>query len=158
MKRLYILSLLVILLWSPASTSFAEPGVPILLYHRFGPVVADSMTITTPVFESHLKHLSENGYKIIPLRELMDMYFGKGIPPDQLARLFHKFQQLDSSDARRVPGTGLGLAITKALVEQHGGRVGVSSTPGAGTTFYFTLPCAAAGAVVPAGEAVIDAA
>ena len=83
---------------------------------------------------------------------------GKGIPPDQLSRLFHKFQQLDSSDARRVPGTGLGLAITKALVEQHGGRVGVSSTPGAGTTFYFTVPCAAAGAVVPADEAVIAAA
>jgi PAS domain S-box-containing protein len=72
---------------------------------------------------------------------------GKGIPPDQLARLFHKFQQLDSSDARRVPGTGLGLAITKALVEQHGGRVGVSSRPGEGTTFYFTLPC---DAVTPA--------
>ena len=82
MKRLSILSLLAILMLVPASTSFAEPGVPILLYHRFGPVVADSMTITTPVFESHLKHLSENGYKIIPLRELMDMYFGKGIPPD----------------------------------------------------------------------------
>ena len=82
MKRLSILSLLAILLWGPASEGFAEPGVPILLYHRFGPVVADSMTITTPVFESHLKHLSENGYKIIPLRDLMGMYFGKGIPTD----------------------------------------------------------------------------
>ena len=82
MKRLSILSLLAILLWGPASEGFAEPGVPILLYHRFGPVVADSMTITTPVFESHLKHLSENGYKIIPLRDLMGMYFGKGIPAD----------------------------------------------------------------------------
>ena len=65
---------------------------------------------------------------------------GKGIPPDELARLFQKFKQLDSSDSRRVPGTGLGLAITKALIEQHGGRVGVDSAPGEGTTFYFTLP------------------
>jgi PAS domain S-box-containing protein len=78
-----------------------------------------------------------------PLRGTMRFWVhdcGKGIPPDQLSRLFQKFQQLDSSDTRRVPGTGLGLAITKALVEQHGGRVGVTSTPGAGTTFFFTLP------------------
>jgi peptidoglycan/xylan/chitin deacetylase (PgdA/CDA1 family) len=65
-----------------ASEGASAGGVPILLYHRFGPVVADSMTITTPVFESHLKYLSENGYKIIPLRDLVDMYFGKGIPSD----------------------------------------------------------------------------
>jgi PAS domain S-box-containing protein len=78
-----------------------------------------------------------------PLRGTMRFWVhdcGKGIPPDQLSRLFQKFQQLDSSDTRRVPGTGLGLAITKALVEQHGGRVGVTSTPGAGTTFFFTIP------------------
>jgi peptidoglycan/xylan/chitin deacetylase (PgdA/CDA1 family) len=54
-------------------------GVPILLYHRFGPVAADSMTVTTPVFESHLKYLAENGYRVIPLRDLMNMYFGNGI-------------------------------------------------------------------------------
>jgi peptidoglycan/xylan/chitin deacetylase (PgdA/CDA1 family) len=63
-----------------ASESVSEAGVPILLYHRFGPVVADSMTVTTPVFESHLKHLHENGYTVIPLRELMGMYFGGGVP------------------------------------------------------------------------------
>ena len=40
--------------------------VPILLYHRFGPTVADGMTITTPVFEAHLKYLRDNGYKVIP--------------------------------------------------------------------------------------------
>jgi peptidoglycan/xylan/chitin deacetylase (PgdA/CDA1 family) len=56
--------------------------VPILLYHRFGPVVADSMTVTTPVFESHLKYLQDNGYKVIPLRELLDRHAGKGNPAD----------------------------------------------------------------------------
>ncbi len=65
-----------------AGQSPAERGVPILLYHRFGPVAADSMTVTTPVFESHLRHLVENGYRIISLRELMRMYSRKGIPPD----------------------------------------------------------------------------
>ena len=55
-------------------------SVPILLYHRFGPVVADSMTITTPVFESHLKYLRDNGYTVIPLRQLVDYLLKKGAP------------------------------------------------------------------------------
>ncbi len=55
--------------------------VPILLYHRFGPTVADSMTVTTPVFEAHLKYLKDNGYTVIPLRHLINFYLGKGSPP-----------------------------------------------------------------------------
>ena len=55
--------------------------IPILLYHRFGPVAADSMTVTTPVFESHLKYLRENGYTIIPLRQLVNYYRKQGPPP-----------------------------------------------------------------------------
>jgi peptidoglycan/xylan/chitin deacetylase (PgdA/CDA1 family) len=55
--------------------------VPVLLYHRFGPSVADSMTVTTSVFESHLRYLHENGYKVIPLRQLVDYYIRKGPPP-----------------------------------------------------------------------------
>lgn len=56
-------------------------NVPILLYHRFGPTVADGMTITTPVFESHLKYLKENGYRVIPLRQLVDFYLKKAPAP-----------------------------------------------------------------------------
>lgn len=56
-------------------------SVPILLYHRFGPAVADSMTVTTPVFESHLKYLIDNGYTVIPLRRLVDYLLNKGAPP-----------------------------------------------------------------------------
>jgi peptidoglycan/xylan/chitin deacetylase (PgdA/CDA1 family) len=59
----------------------APAGVPILLYHRFGPVVVDSMTVTTPVFESHLKYLRENGYTVIPLSQLVNYYLGHGQPP-----------------------------------------------------------------------------
>lgn len=55
--------------------------VPILLYHRFGPTVADSMTVTTPVFESHLRYLRDNGYTVIPLRQLVDYFLRKGPPP-----------------------------------------------------------------------------
>lgn len=70
---------------------------------------------------------------------------GCGLSPDQLPQLFQKFRQLDSSDSRKVPGTGLGLSITKALVEQHGGSIAVTSEVGTGTTFTITLPSAAAG-------------
>ncbi len=64
---------------------------------------------------------------------------GPGIPLDQRARLFGKFQQLDSSDTRIKGGTGLGLAISQAIVEQHGGRIEVHSEPGHGATFTFSL-------------------
>jgi peptidoglycan/xylan/chitin deacetylase (PgdA/CDA1 family) len=55
--------------------------VPILLYHRFGATVVDGMTITTPVFESHMKYLHDNGYTVIPLRQLVDHYRGKAPAP-----------------------------------------------------------------------------
>jgi PAS domain S-box-containing protein len=67
---------------------------------------------------------------------------GDGIAPENLNRLFKKFQQVDSSASRRKGGTGLGLAITKALVEQHGGRIYVDSEVNRGTRFSFTLPTA----------------
>jgi peptidoglycan/xylan/chitin deacetylase (PgdA/CDA1 family) len=55
--------------------------VPILLYHRFGSVIADSMTVSTNVFESNLKYLKDNGYSVIPLRQLVNYYLRKGPPP-----------------------------------------------------------------------------
>jgi PAS domain S-box-containing protein len=65
---------------------------------------------------------------------------GRGIPGDQLDAVFDRFQQVDSSDARDKNGTGLGLPISRGIVEQHGGRIQVTSTPGQGATFSFTLP------------------
>lgn len=59
----------------------AAISVPILLYHRFGPVVADSMTVTTKVFEWQMKYLRDNGYAVIPLRQLVDYLLRKGPPP-----------------------------------------------------------------------------
>ena len=56
-------------------------NVPILLYHRLGPTVADGMTIKTTVFEEHLKYLKENGYHVIPLRQVVDFYLKKGPAP-----------------------------------------------------------------------------
>jgi two-component system sensor histidine kinase KdpD len=63
---------------------------------------------------------------------------GAGIAPENQARLFEKFYRAHAGNA--APGTGIGLTISKGLVEAHGGRIGVESEPGCGTTFRFSLP------------------
>jgi signal transduction histidine kinase len=65
---------------------------------------------------------------------------GAGIPEKHLPHVFERFYQVDASSTRRAGGTGLGLAISRALVEAHGGQIGVESEPGAGSCFWFTLP------------------
>jgi peptidoglycan/xylan/chitin deacetylase (PgdA/CDA1 family) len=86
--RLFLSILFILMTVQPSLSSLAAPGsasaasgVPILLYHRFGPTVADGMTIKTSVFEAHLRYLRDNGYKVIPLRQLIDWYQKKGPPP-----------------------------------------------------------------------------
>ena len=68
--------------------------------------------------------------------------WGRGIAAEHHERIFEKFQQIDSSTTREVGGTGLGLAISKALVEEQGGRMWLTSEPAGGSTFSFTLPIA----------------
>lgn len=67
---------------------------------------------------------------------------GMGIAPEDIGRLFQRFEQLDSTATRAVRGTGLGLFIVKSLVEAHGGVVGVESELGKGSIFWFHLPIA----------------
>jgi signal transduction histidine kinase/CheY-like chemotaxis protein len=78
---------------------------------------------------------------------------GRGIPADELGRVFESFHHLDEEAARAHTSTGVGLALSRRFVELHRGRMWVESAVGRGTTFRFTLPLRS-----PAGEPVCEGA
>ena len=65
---------------------------------------------------------------------------GDGIAPDELPYVFDRFWRGDKSRARETGGSGLGLAIARQLIEAQGGSIGVESTIGQGSRFWFRLP------------------
>ena len=83
---------------------------------------------------------------------------GQGIAPEDLPRLFTKFEQAKTKATRGEKGTGLGLAIAKKLVELHGGKISVSSKLGVGSRFAFTIPIATGKTAQPGGAGATPAA
>jgi PAS domain S-box-containing protein len=88
---------------------------------------------TTP--RVHITAQREGNYWRIAIRDN-----GIGISQEHLDKVFGLFHRLHNQ--AQYPGTGIGLASCKRIIEQHGGRIGVESVPGQGSTFYFTLPAA----------------
>jgi two-component system, OmpR family, phosphate regulon sensor histidine kinase PhoR len=97
------------------------------------------------LLDNAIKYTPENGAVIISARDERDKLrvsvtdTGIGIPANELSRVFERFYRVDKGRSRDEGGTGLGLSIVKHIVQLHGGTATVESTPGAGSTFSFTL-------------------
>jgi signal transduction histidine kinase len=114
-----------------------------------GTVRADAARLRQVLFNylsNALKFTPEGGAVVVRVLREDAAYYriavednGPGIPAEDLSRLFTEFGQLGKARTACL-GTGLGLAITRQIVEKQGGRVGVESTPGAGSCFWAVLP------------------
>ena len=114
------------------------------------PVMADVRAITEAfekLFDNALK-FGADGEQIEvivrdtegPVVQVAVRDYGIGVPQAEQNKIFQRFYQVDGSATRRYGGSGLGLAVAKAIVEGHGGKIGVRSKPGEGSVFYFNLP------------------
>ncbi|NQZ20261.1 MAG: hypothetical protein HRT44_13535 [Bdellovibrionales bacterium] len=102
--------------------------------------------VMTNLISNAIKYSPEDGsvaieYNILEEEKIVISIIdqGPGISGENQALIFEKFRQATDSSSHLVKGTGLGLAISKALVEEHEGAIGVESTLGEGSTFYFSL-------------------
>jgi len=102
----------------------------------------------------HAHRLADTEHGILARFEVRDT--GIGLTPEQQQRLFSAFEQADASTTRKYGGTGLGLAISRRLVQMMGGRIGVDSRIGQGSTFWFEVPLAASQTSKPPRPAQID--
>lgn len=101
-----------------------------------------------------VKCVSEDGESASLRFEVEDT--GIGIAPEVIPKLFSAFEQADVSTTRKYGGTGLGLAITKKLAQLMGGDVGVESSPGAGSTFWFLVNLSKRAGVIPKAKVTVS--
>ena len=115
-------------------------------------LIGNAVKFTQPGGTVHVDARSVEHEVLVTVRDE-----GRGIPAEELEKIFDRFHQVHHADGRRLGGTGLGLPITKAIVERHGGRIWVESEFGVGSTFCFTLPALAEPAPAAAGRATAPA-
>ncbi|MDD5194675.1 MAG: ATP-binding protein [Candidatus Omnitrophica bacterium] len=102
--------------------------------------------VITNLIDNAIKFNKEKGFIRIYGEKINDKLkitiedLGSGIPEKDIPRIFERFYRVDKARSRELGGTGLGLSIVKHIVELHGGSVGVESTEGFGSKFWFSLP------------------
>jgi PAS domain S-box-containing protein len=115
----------------------------------YSPIFADYNKIKqviTNLLSNAIKYSPEANEVVIKVRESNDLIkvsiidYGLGIPEDCIPNLFNKFYRVNLSSHRKIVGTGLGLAICKEIITVHNGEIGVKSTVGKGSEFYFEIP------------------
>lgn len=112
-------------------------GVAIYLRRVLDNLLSNAIKFTPAGGSVKLRSWAEAGRVVVEVSDT-----GIGIPPEQQARVFERFYQVDGSSRRRYGGVGLGLALVKELTEFHGGQVSLRSTPGQGSTFRLEFPIA----------------
>ncbi|WP_425510964.1 ATP-binding protein [Xanthomonas chitinilytica] len=114
-------------------------GDPVRLRQVLSNLVVNAIKFTERgSIQIQVRRQGETGAQHLLRFEVRDT--GIGIDEQQQARLFHSFTQADASTTRLYGGTGLGLAICKRIIDLMGGRIGVESAPGKGSTFWFEIP------------------
>ncbi len=108
--------------------------------HRIAQVIGN-------ILDNAVKYSPHGGQITVSLQRQAHEYLisitdqGVGIQPDQIDHIFERFYRVRNMNSRQYAGVGLGLYVAKAIIERHGGKIGVHAQQGTGTTFYFTLPC-----------------
>ena len=133
-------------------TGFIQPGTPLSLIGDSGRIrqiltnlvgnaikFTNSGEVTVRVYRENEEQIRQNSAEHRASLKIEIHDTGIGIAPSAQSAIFEAFQQADASIATTFGGTGLGLAICKSLVEKMGGGIGVESTPGKGSMFWFTL-------------------
>ncbi|MBX9689104.1 MAG: PAS domain S-box protein [Candidatus Obscuribacterales bacterium] len=104
------------------------------------------MQVLVNLLSNAIKFSPENGIVTLSAERQGDYVLckvidqGRGVPESHKSAIFEKFKQVEAADGKRKSGTGLGLPICKQIVEEHGGIIGVESSEGKGSTFWFRVP------------------
>lgn len=112
-------------------------------------IVADQLRVGQVfgnILDNAIKFSPPSRQVTVKLQERDDEYLisvidqGIGVSPEYFDHIFERFYRVRNATSRQYSGIGMGLFVARAIVEAHGGRIGFSSNPGIGSTFYFTLP------------------